>query len=117
MSQMLPRRHALLGSGLLTAAALAAYVATAAAGARDTAVVIRGFAFNPARITIPVGGRITWTNQDDSPHTITSAATPRLFGSDGLDTGDHYSLVFDKPGTYRYYCAIHPDMQGVVVVQ
>ena len=117
MSHLLSRRNAVLGSGLLVAATLAAYVASAKAGAGDAAVTISGFAFAPARITVPVGGRVTWTNQDDIPHTVTSAATPRLFGSEALDTGEHFVRVFDKPGTYRYYCALHPHMQGVVVVQ
>lgn len=117
MSFLLSRRNALLGSGLLVAATLAVYVASASAGAGDAAVVISGFAFSPANVTIPAGGRVTWTNQDDIPHTVTSAATPRLFGSEALDTGEHFVRVFDKPGTYRYFCAIHPHMQGVVVVR
>ncbi len=117
MSHLFLRRHALLASGLLVAAALANYAATASAGARDAAVVISGFAFAPAQVTVPVGSRVTWTNQDDIPHTVTSAATPRLFGSEALDTGEHFVRVFDRAGTYRYFCALHPHMQGVVVVQ
>ncbi len=117
MSHLLLRRHAMLASGLLIAAALATYAATAAAGAGDAAVVISGFAFAPAQVTVPVGSRVTWTNRDDTPHTVTSAATPRLFGSEALDTGAQFGRVFDKPGTYRYFCALHPKMQGIVVVR
>ena len=87
------------------------------AAAAAAAVDIGGFAFSPPQLTVAVGTRITWTNHDDMPHTVTHAGTPRLFGSPPLDTGERYDRVFDRPGTYRYVCSIHPHMQGVVVVR
>ena len=60
---------------------------------------------------------MTWTNDDDDLHTIVSETDPKLFKSPALDTGDAYSFTFDKPGTYRYFCSLHPHMQGVVVVK
>ena len=117
MFNPLLRRHAMLAGGLIFAAAVLNYTVTAAAAMREATVAISGFAFVPAQLIVPAGTRIIWTNRDDIPHTVTHAATPRLFGSPALDTGERYARVFDKPGTYRYFCAIHPHMQGVVVVQ
>ena len=80
-------------------------------------VVIDDFRFGPAVLTVPVGTKVTWTNDDSDPHTVTSEAAPKLLKSPPLDTGDSFAFTFDKPGTYRYFCSIHPHMQGVVVVQ
>ena len=79
-------------------------------------IEIRNFAFAPATLTVPAGTRVVWTNQDEEPHVITSAGS--LFASSkGLDTGDAYAVTFSKPGTYAYYCSIHPMMVGTVIVQ
>lgn len=85
--------------------------------ADETKVTIDNFAFTPAEITIPVGGKVVWTNQDDIPHTVTDAANPKTIKSGPLDTGDSYSRVFDKPGTYEYFCSLHAHMHGIVVVK
>ena len=84
--------------------------------ARGTAVKIDNFSFGPATITIPVGATVTWTNSDDVPHVVTSDDN-QLFKSKPLDTDDHFSFTFTKPGTYNYYCAIHPKMQATIIVQ
>lgn len=81
------------------------------------AVTIDNFAFGPAAITVAAGTKVTWTNRDDEPHTVVSADQPRPFKSGALDTGDSFSFTFDKPGTYRYFCSIHPHMTGTIVVQ
>ncbi len=78
-------------------------------------VKIDNFSFNPSKLTIPAGTTVTWLNNDDVPHTVVSAA--RAFKSAVLDTGDRFSRQFDTPGTYDYYCSIHPHMKGKVVVQ
>ena len=80
-------------------------------------VVIDQFQFGPAVLKVPVGTRVTWSNDDSEPHTVTSEADPKLFKSPPLDTGDSFAFTFDKPGTYRYFCSIHPHMQGAVIVQ
>jgi plastocyanin len=85
------------------------------AGAADASIGIDNFAFTPATLTVPAGTKVTWTNHDDIPHTATSAATPPLFHSAPLDTDDAFSFTFDKPGVYKYFCALHPHMQGTVV--
>ena len=98
------------------AATAAALVWPRASRAAEAAATIDNFTFSPAVLTVPAGAKVTWTNHDDIPHTVTSAATPRLFHSGPLDTGDSFSFVFDAPGEYKYFCALHPHMQGTVVV-
>jgi plastocyanin len=80
-------------------------------------VVIDDFRFGPAELIVPVGTKVTWTNDDSDPHTVTSEADPKLLKSPPLDTGESFAFTFDKPGTYRYFCSVHPRMQGTVVVQ
>jgi len=78
-------------------------------------VKIDNFSFGPAQITIPAGTTVTWTNRDDIPHTVVS--DDKLFKSNALDTDDKFSYTFAKPGTYPYFCSLHPKMTGKVVVQ
>ena len=82
-----------------------------------TQVTIDNFTFQPAQLTVPVGTEVTWVNRDDVPHTATSTAKPRLFGSAALDTDDKFSFVFTAPGTYDYFCAVHPHMTGRIIVK
>jgi plastocyanin len=79
-------------------------------------VEIDNFSFGPATITVPAGTTVTWTNNDDVPHVVTSDDN-KMFKSKALDTDDHFSFTFTKPGTYKYYCAIHPKMTAKIVVQ
>jgi plastocyanin len=79
-------------------------------------IKIDNFSFGPATITVPTGTTITWTNNDDVPHVVTSDDN-KMFKSKALDTNDHFSFTFTKPGTYNYYCAIHPKMTAKIVVQ
>ncbi len=85
--------------------------------ADSPSVAIDNFTFGPDALTVPGGTTVSWTNRDDIPHTVTSEATPRLFRSRPLDTGDTFRVTFDKPGTYRYFCSLHPHMQGTVIVR
>jgi plastocyanin len=85
--------------------------------ADDPKVAIDNFTFGPATLTVPVGTTVVWTNRDDIPHTVTSDQSPPLFRSKPLDTGDTFSNTFDKPGTYGYFCSLHPHMQGTVIVK
>jgi len=77
-------------------------------------VSISDFKFNPATLTVPVGTTVTWTNQDEEPHTL--AAKDGSFHSPGIDTHGTYSFTFSTPGSYDYICSIHPFMTGTVVV-
>ena len=78
-------------------------------------VRIEEFHFNPGTLTIPVGTTVTWTNNDGTLHTVTSAT--KVFTSDGLDEGGAFSYTFTSPGTYSYYCKLHPHMTGTIVVK
>lgn len=87
----------------------------AAAQQNATEVKIDNFSFGPAELKVPVGTTVTWTNHDDIPHTAVS--TDKTFKSKVLDTDEKFSFTFSKPGTYEYFCSIHPKMTGKVVVQ
>src|SRR5271166_4360632 len=75
-------------------------------------VRIDNFSFTPAEISVERGSTVTWTNGDDIPHTV--AATNKAFRSKVMDTDQRYSFTFTVPGTYDYFCALHPHMQGKV---
>jgi len=78
-------------------------------------VRVDNFTFGPASLTVPANSTVTWVNKDDVPHVITS--DDGLFKSKALDTDDKYSYTFTKPGTYSYFCSLHPKMVGKIVVQ
>jgi amicyanin len=78
-------------------------------------VSIDNFNFSPATLTVAPGTTVTWVNKDDVPHNVTS--TEKQFASKTLDTDERFSFTFKDPGTYDYYCTIHPKMTGKVVVQ
>lgn len=80
-------------------------------------VTIENFAFEPRELMIPAGATVTWKNADDVPHTATSKDDPQTFNSGPLDTDDSFSFTFTKPGTYAYYCKVHPHMTGVITVK
>jgi plastocyanin len=79
------------------------------------AVSIENFNFTPADLTVPAGTTVVWTNHDDVEHTVT--ASDNSFGSSSIQTDGQFSFTFSKPGTYSYFCAIHPFMTGKVTVQ
>lgn len=80
-------------------------------------VEIENFNFGPAVLIVSVGTAVSWINRDNEPHTVVSADNPRLFRSAALDTGDRFTFTFSTPGTYKYFCSIHPHMTGTVVVK
>ncbi len=79
------------------------------------AVKVDNFSFWPPTLTVAVGTTVTWTNRDDIPHRVVSTAS--VFKSKVLDTNEKFSYTFAKPGTFSYFCSIHPKMTGKVVVQ
>lgn len=87
----------------------------AAADAAKQQVKIDNFSFTPKTLTVPAGTKVTWTNHDDVPHTVVS--TKKAFASPALDTDERFSFRFTTPGTYPYYCSVHPMMTGTVVVK
>ncbi len=105
---------ALIGAGWTISGWIPVH-ARAAAAAAPARVVIDNFTFSAPTLTISPGTGVTWVNRDDVPHTVTSE--DRTFKSPVLDTNDTFTRTFDKPGTYSYYCSIHPRMEGKVVVR
>jgi plastocyanin len=99
----------------LFAAPNAQSVAAAETGASPYKVTIDNFTFTPAEITVPAGATITFVNGDDIPHVV--AAVNKTFRSKAMDTDDVYSFTFAMPGVYDYFCALHPHMQGKVIVK
>jgi plastocyanin len=93
----------------------AASVLPARAGGAGLEVKIDNFTFAPARITAKVGTTITWVNEDDIPHTV--AAATKAFKSKALDTDDKFAFTFTTPGTYEYFCSLHPHMTGTIVIE
>ncbi|HEX8827515.1 MAG TPA: cupredoxin family copper-binding protein [Xanthobacteraceae bacterium] len=95
---------------------LAAGVLFARTDGSASAVSIDNFTFTPQALTVKAGTTVTWTNKDDIPHGV--AWTNNAFAkSQALDTDDSYSLTFTTPGTYQYFCYLHPHMVGTLVVQ
>jgi len=80
------------------------------------AIRIDNFSFQPPELHLPRGGKVTWINGDDVPHLVASA-DGKFRPSSALDTNDQYTLAFDRPGTYRYFCTLHPRMTGSIVVE
>ena len=83
---------------------------------KQNRIEIKDFAFNPQTITVKSGDKITWINRDEEPHTVVSVGKkfPR---SSGLDTDQEYSITAGAPGTYEYFCSVHPKMTGTIVVE
>src|SRR5476651_1077812 len=106
------RKLALGAMALLVAAAMSASGEIYAA---DMEVKIDNFTFNPQQITVKAGDTVTWVNHDDIPHTVTSKTM--AFRSKAMDTDDKFSFTFATPGTYAYFCALHPMMTGSIVVE
>ncbi len=111
-------------AGLTVAASSAALAADASAtsttGPASTVapahlIVVKDFMFSPVSMKIKAGAQVTWTNKDEEPHTVSS--NDGVFRSFALDTNDTFSFKFDKPGTYKYTCTIHPRMTGTIVVE
>ena len=94
--------------GATLAAAVAAQDAT-------NMVTIDNFTFTPSELTVAVGTTVKWVNHDDIPHTVVEKKT--TFRSKALDTDDSYSFTFTSPGTFDYFCGLHPHMVGQVTVK
>jgi plastocyanin len=119
MSQ--PLRHSRRSvwiAGTLAALVLTAGITTSrSVRAADATITIDNFTFTPAQLKVAPGTKVTWVNNDDIPHQIVDATDARAIKSPPLDTGDRFSFVYAKTGTYPYFCGLHPHMQGTVIVQ
>ncbi|MFN8485812.1 MAG: c-type cytochrome [Anaerolineae bacterium] len=105
---------------VILAAPTSAVAPTTAPAAKSSNVVtvrISDYAYQPDRITVPVGTTVVWTNQDEEEHDVTSEGGQGLLSSPDFGQGGMYSFTFNQPGEYKYYCVPHDYMHGVVVVR
>jgi plastocyanin len=105
----------LLALAALVAGASGLHVAAAAPGAAGPQVEIKNHKYLPATLTVPVGTTVTWINRDDDVHTVVSTA--QKFNSRGIDNDERFSQTFTAPGTYEYFCTLHPLMTAKVIVK
>jgi plastocyanin len=82
--------------------------------AAEVKIGIDNFSFTPASVTIRPGDIVVFENHDDIPHLVVDSAGK--FRSKALDTNDKFSVSFDKPGAIAYFCGLHPQMKGKIVV-
>ena len=86
-----------------------------ATAAKDVAVGIKDFKFGPKLLKVKAGTKVTWTNNETVPHTVT--ADKGEFDSGNIANGQSYSFTFDKAGAYKYHCNYHgSSMSGTVKV-
>jgi plastocyanin len=89
--------------------------------ATTVTVDIANFAFAPAELRIATGTTVVFTNSDRAPHTATAGTdaepTPERFDTGLLQPGETFTVLFDEPGTYAYFCERHPPMTGLIVVE
>jgi plastocyanin len=81
---------------------------------KPNTVLIKGFAFDPATITVTKGTTVTWMNMDSAEHTV--VAKGNAFSSDVLKNGQSFAHTFNETGTFEYICGKHPSMTGKVIV-
>jgi plastocyanin len=83
---------------------------------KQNKIEIRDFAFNPQTLTVKSGEKVTWINRDEEPHTIVSVEK-QFKKSTALDTDQEFTITAGAPGTYNYFCSVHPKMTGTIVVE
>ena len=111
---------------LVVAAALLVTVAGAPSTPRpvtaaEITVSMQELAYSPAQLTVAAGDTIVWVNDDGYPHDVVSGLPGRedegqRFQSPMLDEGERFSHTFTEPGTYDYFCSLHPFMLAQVTV-
>ena len=79
-------------------------------------IVIVDFAFGPNDVYVPSGTEVTFVNRDQGvPHTSTS--DDGIWDSGSLGTGESFVHTFETPGTFTYFCSIHPSMTAKIKVE
>jgi plastocyanin len=99
---------------LLQLLALGCLLVSIPVWAQEVKIDIKEFMFGPKDLTIAAGTKVTWVNDDQIPHTVVE--THKVFRSGALDTNDSFSYVFNTPGEFEYFCALHPQMIGKIIV-
>jgi plastocyanin len=99
---------------LAAAMVLACAGASSTLAALETSIAIDNFTFTPAEVTVKAGTKVLFVNRDDIPHLVVLANGNAR--SKALDTDDSFAFVFDKPGEFIYFCGLHPQMKGKIIV-
>ena len=94
----------------------AGQITMASVSAKENKIEIKDFAFSPQKITVKSGDKIIWINRDEEPHTVVSVGK-KFQKSSALDTDQEFSITAGAPGTYEYFCSVHPKMTGTIVVE
>jgi plastocyanin len=89
--------------------------AAASASGGGVAIKMQNIAFDPKAVTVKVGQKITWTNDDSTDHNVT-ANSGADFKSDNFGKGGTFSFTPTKAGTIKYVCTIHPGMDATLTV-
>ncbi|MSV26590.1 MAG: hypothetical protein CK527_05960 [Nitrosarchaeum sp.] len=74
----------------------------------------------PSKIVITQGDAVIWKNEDSAFHSVTSGYYSKptgYFDSEHLDPNESFRFIFEKIGTYDYFCTLHPWMKGQVIVE
>src|SRR6266516_3056697 len=85
------------------------------ASSMQNTVEIKDFAFNPQTLTVKSGEKVTGINRDEEPHTVVSVEK-QFKKSSALDTDETFTITAGAPGTYTYFCSVHPKMTGTIVI-
>ena len=80
-----------------------------------TRVTISNYAYQPVKLTVARGTKVTFTNHDQTAHTATSTKTG--FDSGTINPGKSATITVSKPGTYTYACQFHAFMHGTITVR
>jgi plastocyanin len=89
---------------------------TESAGGEEQRIEIADLAFDPETVTVAAGTTVTWVSADPNlPHT--SNSEDEVWFSGTLNEGDEFSFTFEEPGTFAYFCEVHPTMTGSIVVE
>ena len=83
---------------------------------KENKIEIKDFAFSPQTLTVKSGDKITWINHDEEPHTVVSVGK-KFQKSSALDTDQQFTITAGTPGTYEYFCSVHPKMTGTIIVE
>ncbi len=114
VNRLVPTRPVL--AAMMSGPVIGAMLAFGAVVAQEAnTVTIDNFTFNSKELTVPVGTTVKWVNKDDLPHTVVDKS--KSFRSKPLDTNGTFSFTFNNAGTFDYFCSLHPQMVGKVVVQ
>jgi plastocyanin len=115
LTQTTKRTALLCGITFLNLALFAIAGETKDTAATKNQIVIKDFHFTPEKLTVKSGEKIVWINRDEEPHTVVSVEK-QFKKSAALDTDEEFTITAGAPGTYTYFCSVHPKMTGTIIV-